>query len=163
MRTLSERHQLLQALHTMQDTRFSDKAVADEAISYSSDDNISSISEYVSRFCEFCDPTKVMFRGIAYMTGMHVCVKKLDNGDYYLCSIKYIIVNKDYNDIFFIGNRVQVYPDKSKGVCEITEHSGEPELVGCHYRDLLSHEPVMHFITPNTNIFAFKAAPFELL
>lgn len=169
--TLNEKHQLLQALHHTQGFLFSDNVVSEASIEYIHTDYDAEIVNFVTEHCHFKGTkfvsTKVQYRSIIYAKGMHVCCSKLqDDGGFLLCAVQYIFVNETYNEIFFVGEQKIVYHNKNKGIFEIDYDSNDNDmsLIGRHYKDLLTHEPLLHFITQSgRSLFFFHSAPLGIL
>lgn len=169
LHTLSERHQFLQALHATHATLFSDKIIADEAVTYSVDNYEPDVVNHISEFCTFRDIklicTKAIFRGIQYTAGMHICCKKSEFDNFILCSIRYIVINSQYNDLYFFGAKIEIAYNKVLGLYEEEKESTDEtnSFYGSHYKDLISHEPCMHFQGTEKSLFSFKSSPLEML
>lgn len=162
LHTLSEKHQLLQALHSSQSDLFNTKIVADEAVLCSNTEKeISDLTKECIFSKKFVNK-KAIFRGITYTAGMYLCTKKTQYGNFLLCKVKHILINGIYNDLFFIGDSVEIEFVENKGLYEKrSELTTETEKV--YFKDLLSHEPLLVTLVDNIIYFAFKAAPFQIL
>lgn len=163
--TLSERHQLLQAFHASQGNLFSDKVISDDAVPYVIQDYEITIESLISKTCTFKShkfvTTKASFRGVCYTEGMNVCCGQTQFDDFILCTIKYVIINENYTEVFFIGKETEITYNQPLGLFEEAEVHNN--LIGIHYNDLLCIEPLMHLVVHQKSWFSFKSAAFQRL
>lgn len=153
--SLSERHQFLQSLHATQKRLFADVVIADEATPYV-------LHEEVDKRKFICK--KALFRGVTYKSGMYICCNRNEYNDYILCLIENIIINGTYDDLYFIGKKVEIYFDKVKGVFDDKQISTPTvSKIGCQFKDLLNHEPLIVFKSSAKNLFYFKLKCLNIL
>ncbi|KAK4882387.1 hypothetical protein RN001_005706 [Aquatica leii] len=93
--TLSERHQLLQAMLLSHDSTFTDSVTCDTVTVFKSSDYPNNMSKIVEQQCIFNEPfisESAIFRGVRYQKGMFVCYGQNDNGYFCLCEIMYLLI-----------------------------------------------------------------------
>lgn len=168
LRTLSERHQLLQAMHATQGTLFLSKVIADEAVVCTARECEESFYNYISQFCTFEGKkfvaTNVSFRGTIYKTGMMVCSDKIDDDLYVMCKVKFIIINSTYDNLYFYGSKIKLKFNDELHLFESVAAACNTDNFGVHYNSLLTYEPALHFVTPQHRaLFLFKAAPYDVM
>lgn len=166
--SLSERHQLLQAMHATEATIFADKVISEELSVFNYNDYSNDVSSVISKVCLFENliflTSKANFRGINYTSGMHIVYDKSEEGGYLLCKIKYVLINNSYDDIIFFGNKVEIIKNKLLCLYENKNIYRNTDVVCIYYKDLLSFEPLLHYTTShNVSFFSFKSAVFEHL
>lgn len=167
--SLTEKHQLLQALHLSQQSAFSDNVIADKVVTFHENNYAREEFELIRRECDYYATTfvskQVEFRAIIYRQNMYICYGKNDYGSFLLLKIKYILINKNYSTISFVGTSIPIDFNPNIGLYEISYPvNNSLPLVYVKHENLLSHEPLYTFKT-NTNIFYFyfKSAPFDMI
>lgn len=102
---LTNKHQLLQALETLQNDSYSNSVVCDEAnifVACEYPDYISNLANKITvADSPFYISNSVTFRGIIYSQGMNVCYKKSEYGIYEICKIQFIFINNQFTEVFF--------------------------------------------------------------
>ncbi|KAF2891120.1 hypothetical protein ILUMI_15053 [Ignelater luminosus] len=166
--SLSEKHQLLQALLMSQPSTFNDKVVSEDATPLIYEHYPEAISKLIKTSCVFQDPKfisdRVIFRGVDYKREMYVCYGQNKYGNFLLCRIKYIVISGCYTDIFFLGERHEIIQDCALGVYIEEPLQETTDLICVHYSLLTPHEPVLQFVTHDGSVlFCFKSTPFTNL
>lgn len=103
----------------------------------------------------------ICFRGIIYQTGSFVCFKKdSELGLYYLCQIKFILVNENLENCFFVGFKEQIYYNQENGLY-FTAQKEESHTVNIilSFEELICVETLLSL--NNDESYYFKSAPLE--
>ncbi|KYN10446.1 hypothetical protein ALC57_17420 [Trachymyrmex cornetzi] len=117
--SLATKHQLLNAFHLSQDHIFSDNfTINDIGDKYNVNNYCPLINEIInlniSSNKEICISKDVTFHSINCRTGMIVCLKKDEFGNYCLLRLSYILIVSN-NEIFFIGKSFNIVYDNDLG------------------------------------------------
>lgn len=166
-KTLSEKHQLLQALRFSEGTFFSDKIIADQAVVYQSENYSNFISHMISAYCPFKDPIFIaessVINGTTYKKSMFIPCYKNIFGIYILCELNYLIINNEYAECFIIGQKREIFLNVDSGLYETKNISKENDFICINLRHCISHEPVLCCKIGSNTFFYFQQAPFENL
>lgn len=155
-KSLTERHQYLQALHFSEGKLFQDTICADFV-------DKCLLNEYYLQCEELLKqcPVKFVFiadlihyRGITYKHGMHICASKDTFDNLELIRITKILINETYSDLGFIGNKIKVIYNYCTGLFEgVSDYSKNLSFI--HYQNMLMYEPVFEC---KNNTFILKHA-----
>lgn len=164
--SLSEKHQLLQALLMSHSSTYANKIDAENATEFIPNNFSKDISNLISECCYFAKPPlisdKMTFRGIQYRRGMFLCYEPTEYGGFTLCQIKHILIHHSYKDAYFIGHKCEVVENSDIGLLILSKKKFESDLICIQYSAIALHEPVLHFVTPNqTSYFYFKSSPYD--
>jgi hypothetical protein len=162
--SFSEKHQLLQALLLSQDSTFNDNVICESVTIFSPDGFPEYVSSVIKKECTFKQSfigEKVKFRGTEYKKGMFVCYGINENGHYRLCEVTHIMIDTLYQDIFFVGTKLEIIEYSDIGVFVILKKFNYKEITCLHFSSITPHEPLQQFLTPSGSIFFnFKSSPF---
>lgn len=121
--SLSEKHQLLQALYIKNGGLFNHKAKAENVVEYSaknfSDEINSALTSLKEDFCFVCSQTE--FKGIAYNSGQFLVLNRDEFGFLILLKIEHIFVTKEYENIAFSGSTGKLSLNIDFGFYEMLE------------------------------------------
>lgn len=118
--SLATKHQLLNAFNLTQGNIFSDNVIMNDiGDKYDANNYSPLINEIInlniSPNKEICISKDVTFHGINYKTGMIVCLKKEEFGNYCLLRLSYILIVSN-TEVFFIGKLFNVVYDNTLGL-----------------------------------------------
>ncbi|XP_031339512.1 uncharacterized protein LOC116181630 [Photinus pyralis] len=161
--SLSNKHQLFQALNATQNLLFNDSVLSDDAhilgeceVSYEMKNlittNIGNIDILISNY--------VTFRGTIYKTGQVVCYDIDAFGYFLLCKIQFILITKEYDDIYFVGQKTKIFCNYYNDL--FYQFADETEInIFVKFNSLLCHEPLLQYLsTTKTILYSFKSTPY---
>lgn len=156
--SLSDKHQMLQALQSSQPSAFEDKVYAENISilddTYSQDVYTLAQQKINNELLFIC--TCASYRGIKYTKKSFLCYGRDIFGDFLILKVRYIIIDKNYTKIFFIGSSLKIVYNEFTGLYNKLENFKE-ETIGCFYEELLQHEPLYTTTINQDNVFYFKA------
>lgn len=158
---LSEKHQLMECLHTYA----IDKVQIHEGAEYNSTAFSQSLFSIIKTLYEsnsellYYICTKVSFRGITYSENMTICIGVDKYGNFEICKIKFIFINKNCEMLHFVGNRYSIYENNQLGCYEL-ENNNHDEICLYSYENLLSPDPIPQTTVLCRVIFIPKYEPF---
>lgn len=132
LQSLSYKHQLLQSLNLSQELIFSNKVITTNSEAFTSEDLEKKTFDLIKSNIKWdsCVLSKcVEFRGITYKIGSIVCLNQSPFGGFNLCKIKYILISKDFENIYFIGKNFEVVYNSNIGLYNTIENSKAVEKV----------------------------------
>lgn len=164
--SLATKHQLLSAFNLTQDNIFSDNiTINDIGDKYNAKHYSSIINQIIN---SNISPNKgiyiskdVTFHGINYRTGMIVCLKKDEFGNYYLLRLSHILIVSN-NEIFFIGKLFSIVYDNDLGLYVKDDTDNETEGIFAAFNNIICHETVLEFQGQNMFYYYFKSSPLEV-
>lgn len=166
--SLTHKHQLLQALHSTQKTLYTKFVLSDDADVFSKKNYPADISNVINKKFKgaecFISP-KATFRGITYSRHELVSHKKNDFGDFVLCRIVHILINKAFDNLTFFGKRITVRYNSDLGLYFNMNTSSEDDVYEIvDFEQLINYETVLEQRgCDGQSYYYFKSAPFEIL
>ncbi|XP_074031616.1 uncharacterized protein [Leptinotarsa decemlineata] len=110
--SLSEKHQLLQALQAHQPNVYEDKIISDKVVHYE--------SKYYSHTFQILlvvfVSEYVCYRGTIYKKSSFLCYGQDQYGDFFILDLKNIIIDKNYTKLLFIGQSFTICYDNCLGL-----------------------------------------------
>jgi len=161
--SLATKHQLLNALNLTQNSIFSDNIIINDiGIEYIANNYCPLINEIINSNIflnkKICVTKDVTFHGINYRTGMIVCFKKDEFGNYCLLRLSHIIVSN--NEIFFIGKSFNIVYDNDLGLY-VRDDINETGNIFVTFNDIICHETILEFHGQSMFYYYFKSSPYE--
>ena len=157
--TLAEKHELQASLEKQYDIVVESK----DAIPYVASEYDAEISSLVNDYIANYPKTisyvakNVDFCNVRYSQNMCVCVGINTFGNFVICTIKYILINKNFNYIYFIGWTDEIVPFEELGVYEKAEYKGSEKRSRWRsifpYSHLLSPDPLPQFSLKSYSIY----------
>jgi len=167
---LTQKHQFLQNQHCK--NIYCDLVIADNAEEYIPENfsmNISSIiTDYFYNRNENFKyvALRITFRGIMYKTHMCICVGQNYYSNFIICKIKYILINSNYSNVYFVDTTIEVTYNSDFGIYEVFEIKGQEyntDKISLYpYSSLLMPHPVLETCLNSIPIYIFKYAPLDL-
>lgn len=118
------------------------------------------INSNISPNEEICISKDVTFHGINYKTGMIICLKKNEFGNYCLLRLSHILVVSS-NEIFCIGKLFTIVYDDDLGLYVKDDIYNETEHTFAALNDIICQETVLEFQEENMFYYYFKSSPYE--
>ena len=162
-KTLSNKHQLMECLHAYDDdvitiidgTKYnyieSDKPLL-SLISNFSESNLEAV-HYVGK--------KVSFRGIVYEENMCVCIGVDECGNFEICKIKFIFVDKNTQKLHFVGQRISIIENEVLGVYEAMKNDNCNKFSIFPFSSLLSPDTLPQITLNSIVVIVPKYQPFN--
>lgn len=165
---LTNKHQLLQTLEILQNESYSSFVVCKDANIFIESDFPDYLSNVIKRKKSFKEnpfyiSTSVIFKGVGYSEGMNICVGKNIYGLYQILNINFILINKQFTDIDFVGKSFFVFFNAYSGLLEETHQHLNQDVMCFNYNELINVEPLLHYCdsAKNIHMYYFKSAPYE--
>lgn len=169
--SLSYRHQLLQALNSSKNTLFNDIVIPDSVEKCNRQNCSQHTLDMVKQFYNLEEEdlfisTSVTFRGILYKRGMSVCYSVNKFQEFEICKINFILIEKNYQNICFLGKKYKIVYDSEIGLyyaiddlLEKIEEKNDDTFL--KYSELACIETLLCMTKYNKTAFYFKYAPFN--
>lgn len=159
-RVLSEKHELL---HSLNKNTYDDTVQLVDSCTYDIQKYEREITTLIDTIIISFVCKTIIYRGITYSINMTLCVEgEPDYGDYIICTIKYILVDADAKNVWFIGCTGEIEYHTASGVyenvCEQTNNHGKLRLFPYSY--LLSAAPLPESEISLKKVYTPKYAPY---
>lgn len=166
LKSLSKKHQLLQALHSSQDSLFHDSILTVDSVLFKKQDHSLILTNFIKPYESLYDlhfiTKEVEYRGITYKEGMVICCNEDDFGRFNLCKISCIFLNKNLDTICFAGKKICVFYNDDSGLFEsVDEDDNDIVNYFAPFKTLINVETVLH--CTNNNTYYLKSAPISYL
>lgn len=124
---------------------------------------VTKLAAHILKQCAFISH-HVVYNGIHYEKDMAVCYKVDDFGNYVLCRIQKILINKTFDRMFFIGQSISITYDEDLGLYDCDNNDAKEEIICVSFAEIICLETVLQYKTHNGKLlYYFKSAPFEKL
>lgn len=152
--SLTKKHQLLQCLNESQEgVLFNEKAIVTDEKIYT---NLLSKDGSI-----IYESKEINYRGITYSVGMYVCADKNQYNIYSVCKIDLILLDKNFENIKFKGQKKYIAYDPLSGLFTINIGPDSNSIFFVEYNNLLNVEPLIHSKINNQDFFYFKSSATE--
>lgn len=143
--SLCHKHQLLQALNSSEESLYSNLVISDDAQLYSENDFPRNIVDVLKlEKIENCFiASNAVFRGTKYQRGMLLCFDKDYYGLHSTCKIHYIVINSQFDNLYFIGYQIKILYDEPTGLYYQVEFESHHDTILIEFDRLMTPEPIL--------------------